>query len=38
VEIFHVEMGDPDAPVLLLIHGWPTSSIDWVEVAGRHEK
>src|SRR6476646_7085448 len=33
VEIFHVEMGDPRAPVLLLIHGWPTSSIDWFEVA-----
>ena len=33
VEIFHVELGDPDAPVLLLIHGWPTSSIDWFEVA-----
>jgi hypothetical protein len=25
VEIFHVEIGEPDAPVLLLIHGWPTS-------------
>jgi pimeloyl-ACP methyl ester carboxylesterase len=35
VEIFHVELGDPGAPVLLLIHGWPTSSIDWFEVAGR---
>jgi pimeloyl-ACP methyl ester carboxylesterase len=34
VEIFHVEVGDPGAPVLLLIHGWPTSSIDWFEVAG----
>jgi uncharacterized protein (DUF433 family) len=34
VEIFHVEMGDPGARVLLLIHGWPTSSIDWFEVAG----
>jgi pimeloyl-ACP methyl ester carboxylesterase len=34
VEIFHVEMGDPGAPVLLLIHGWPTSSIDWFEVVG----
>jgi pimeloyl-ACP methyl ester carboxylesterase len=34
VEIFHVEMGDPGAAVLLLIHGWPTSSIDWFEVAG----
>jgi len=35
VEIFHVEIGDPDAPVLLLIHGWPTSSIDWFAVAGQ---
>jgi len=33
VEIFHVEIGDPDAPLLLLIHGWPTSSIDWFDVA-----
>ena len=33
VGIFHVELGEPDAPVLLLIHGWPTSSIDWFEVA-----
>jgi pimeloyl-ACP methyl ester carboxylesterase len=33
VDIFHVEIGDPDAPVLLLIHGWPTSSVDWIEVA-----
>jgi pimeloyl-ACP methyl ester carboxylesterase len=33
VEIFHVEIGDPGAPVLLLIHGWPTSSIDWLAVA-----
>ncbi len=35
VEIFHVELGDPDAPVLLLIHGWPTSSVDWFDVAGQ---
>src|SRR6516164_8126755 len=35
VEIFHVELGDPGAPVVLLIHGWPTSSIDWFEVAGQ---
>jgi len=33
VQIFHVELGDPDAPVLLLIHGWPTSSIDWSAIA-----
>ncbi len=30
-----MEMGDPDAPVLLFIHGWPTSSIDWFDVAGQ---
>ena len=35
VEIFHVEMGDPGAPVVLLVHGWPTSSIDWLEVASQ---
>ena len=33
VDIFHIEMGDPGAPVLLLVHGWPTSSIDWFGVA-----
>lgn len=33
VRIFHVEMGDPGSRVLLLIHGWPTSSIDWFDVA-----
>ena len=33
VEIFHVQIGDPAAPLLLLIHGWPTSSIDWFDVA-----
>jgi pimeloyl-ACP methyl ester carboxylesterase len=35
VEVFHVELGDPQAPVLLLVHGWPTSSFDWSGVAGR---
>jgi pimeloyl-ACP methyl ester carboxylesterase len=35
VDIFHVELGDPDAPVLVLLHGWPTSSIDWSAVAQR---
>ncbi len=35
VEIFHVELGDPDAPVLQLMHGWPTSSIDWFDVTDR---
>jgi pimeloyl-ACP methyl ester carboxylesterase len=33
VQIFHAELGDPDAPVLLLVHGFPTSSIDWFDVA-----
>ncbi len=33
VEVFHVELGDPDAPVLALVHGFPTSSIDWFEVS-----
>jgi len=35
VQVFHVEMGDPDAPVLSLVHGFPTCSIDWFEVAER---
>jgi pimeloyl-ACP methyl ester carboxylesterase len=35
VEIFHVELGDPGAPVLSLVHGFPTCSIDWFEVAQR---
>lgn len=33
VQVFHVEMGEPEAPVLVLVHGYPTSSIDWFEVA-----
>jgi len=33
LDIFHVELGDPAAPVVLLLHGWPTSSIDWYTVA-----
>jgi pimeloyl-ACP methyl ester carboxylesterase len=33
VQVFHVELGDPEAPVLALVHGFPTSSIDWFEVA-----
>jgi pimeloyl-ACP methyl ester carboxylesterase len=35
VRIFHGEFGDPDAPVLALVHGFPTCSIDWFEVAER---
>ena len=33
VQLFHVELGDPDAPVISLVHGFPTCSIDWFEVA-----
>jgi pimeloyl-ACP methyl ester carboxylesterase len=32
LRIFHAEFGDPDAPALLLVHGFPTSSIDWFDV------
>lgn len=32
VDIFHVESGESDAPVLLLVHGFPTCSVDWFEV------
>ena len=32
VQIFHVELGDADAPPLVLVHGFPTSSVDWFEV------
>jgi pimeloyl-ACP methyl ester carboxylesterase len=35
VQVFHVELGDAGAPPLVLVHGFPTSSIDWVEVAER---
>jgi len=35
VSIFHIELGDADAPVLALVHGFPTCSVDWFEVAHR---
>ncbi len=35
VDVFHVELGDADAPVMALVHGFPTCSIDWFEVAER---
>ncbi len=34
LQIFHTEFGDADAPTMLLLHGFPTSSIDWYDVAG----
>jgi pimeloyl-ACP methyl ester carboxylesterase len=32
LKIFHAEFGDPEAPTLVLLHGFPTSSIDWSDV------
>lgn len=32
VRIFHVETGAPDAPLVVLVHGFPTSSLDWFDV------
>ncbi len=34
-QVFHVEAGPVDAPLLVLVHGWPTSSIDWIDVLDR---
>ena len=34
LRIFHADFGDADAPLLLLVHGFPTSSIDWYDVVG----
>ena len=34
LNIFHAEFGDPEAPLLLMAHGFPTSSIDWQDVVG----
>jgi pimeloyl-ACP methyl ester carboxylesterase len=35
VRVFHVELGDPRAPVLALVHGFPTCSVDWFDAAER---
>ncbi|HEV2982066.1 MAG TPA: alpha/beta hydrolase [Solirubrobacteraceae bacterium] len=32
LKIFHAEFGDPGADALVLVHGFPTSSIDWFDV------
>jgi pimeloyl-ACP methyl ester carboxylesterase len=32
VEIFHLEAGDPANPTLLLVHGFPTCSVDWAQL------
>jgi len=33
LDIFHAEFGDREAPLLVMVHGFPTSSIDWCDVA-----
>src|SRR5262249_8109018 len=33
VQVFHVETGAADAPPIVLVHGFPTSSIDFVRLA-----
>jgi pimeloyl-ACP methyl ester carboxylesterase len=33
VQVFHVEMGAADAPAIVLVHGFPTSSIDFFAIA-----
>ncbi len=35
VQVFHLELGDPEAPPLVLVHGFPTCSVDWFDVAER---
>jgi pimeloyl-ACP methyl ester carboxylesterase len=35
VDVFHVELGEAHAPALALVHGFPTCSIDWFDVAER---
>jgi pimeloyl-ACP methyl ester carboxylesterase len=32
LKVFHAEFGRPQADALLLVHGFPTSSIDWFDV------
>ena len=32
LRVFHAERGDPEAPLLLLLHGFPTSSVDYYDV------
>jgi pimeloyl-ACP methyl ester carboxylesterase len=33
LQIFNAQFGDPEAPPVLLVHGFPTSSVDWFEAA-----
>ena len=35
VEVFYREAGDPGAPTLLLLHGFPTSSTQYQELIDR---
>jgi pimeloyl-ACP methyl ester carboxylesterase len=38
LRIFHICQGDPDAPAILMIHGYPTSSLDFADLAGELSK
>ena len=33
LDVFHAEFGDPGSQVVVLVHGFPTSSIDWYDVS-----
>jgi pimeloyl-ACP methyl ester carboxylesterase len=33
VEVFHRESGDQTNPTVLLVHGFPTCSVDWIDLA-----
>jgi len=35
LQIFHAEFGEADAPVIVLVHGFPTSSVDWYDIVPR---
>lgn len=32
VDVFHVEGGDPADPTVVLVHGFPTCSVDWFDL------
>jgi pimeloyl-ACP methyl ester carboxylesterase len=34
VHFLHVRSPEPDAPALLLLHGWPGGVVDWLDVIG----
>jgi pimeloyl-ACP methyl ester carboxylesterase len=34
IHFLHVRSPEPDAPALLLLHGWPGGVVDWLDVIG----